>query len=65
MVRFEDWVADCCYTREEFCREGGGGAREGLEECYSVGGGLVACVEALDAEGHFGGFGVVRRVCMM
>lgn len=49
----QDRVADGGDAFEEVEGVGGGGAREGLDEC-DAGGGLGARgVEALDAEGHF------------
>lgn len=47
-----DGLADGGDAGEEVLREGGGGAREGLDEDYQVVGVGLVGVEALDAEGH-------------
>lgn len=54
MVGFHDGVGDCGDPFEEVLTVGGCGAGERFDEDDAGVGGLVAGVEAPDAEGHFG-----------
>lgn len=59
VVRAQDGVADGGHAGEQGFGVGGRGARQRLDEGDVRGGGLVAGVEADDAEGHGGGWKVV------